>query len=105
MSTNNNLLKNEQNVKQNFEYDEEMDKLRKELSKKFQNYHRLIHFLAADAPISVLCLPSVTENILINNGFLRVYDLFDMDFTKIKGLGSIRIRDLTTRLDEFIAMF
>jgi hypothetical protein len=87
------------------EYDEAMRKIRDEVAKKLFDYRKTINFMASDAPISILCLPSVIENILTTHGFIRVYDLFGADFTKVKGLGVIRTRELTTRLDQFFSMF
>jgi hypothetical protein len=87
------------------EQDIKMQQLREELSKSFESYRNTMKFLSADAPIEVLCLPKNIENILLESGCLRVYDLFDMDFTKVKGLGTVRLRDLTARLQQFISMF
>lgn len=78
--------------------------LKIELIKKIGEYKQTLNFLAADAPISILGLPKVIERVLCNNGLLRIYDLFDRDFTKIEGLSDARISLLTTRLDEFFAM-
>lgn len=80
------------------------NKINKEFAESVERYHKNIYYMSADVPIEVLCLPKVIENILINEGWLRVYDLFNRDFTKIKGFGVTRIRDLTTRLDQFIAI-
>lgn len=98
------LIENIESVKNNFEYDEKMQKIREEVLKKFAEYRQTLNYLAADAPIETLCLPSVIENALIAHGCLRIYDLFDCDFTKVKGLGVSRIRDLTTCLDKFLSM-
>jgi hypothetical protein len=87
------------------EQDIKMQKLREELSKSFKAYRTTMHFLSADAPIEVLCLPKTIENILLDAGCLRVYDLFDVDLTEIKGLGPVRIRDLTARFQQFVSMF
>jgi hypothetical protein len=76
----------------------------KELMAKFNEYQKTIAFMTADAPIEILCLPAPIEKILLSNGLLRVYDLFDCDFAKIKGFGVSRIRDLTARLDQFFSM-
>ena len=46
----------------------------------------------------------IAKDPLINHGCNRIYDLFDCDFTKIKGLGVSRIRDLTACLDKFFSM-
>lgn len=82
----------------------ELNKIREEVLKRYSDYHKIISFLATDAPIAVLCLPKSIENILLRNNFLRIYDLIDMDFTKIKGIGIRRCRDLAASLDQFIAM-
>lgn len=87
-----------------FEEGMELKKIREEVLKRYDDYRKTISFLAADAPISVLCLPKSLENILIRNNFLRVYDLLNMDFTKIKGLGVARSRYLATSLDQFVCM-
>lgn len=87
------------------EQDIKIQKLKEELSKSFEEYRKTMKFLSADAPIEILCLPKNIEQLLISAGCLRVYDVFDLDFTKVKGLGPIRIRDLTTRLDQFFSMF
>ncbi len=79
-------------------------KIKKELLVSLQNYRRSLLFLYADAPISLLGLSKSIETILSNNGLLRIYDLFDCNFTKIKGLGIGRIRELTTALDQFVSM-
>lgn len=79
--------------------------IQKELAEAFHSYHSTLKYMLGDAPISSLCLNKSTENILLNNGFLRIYDLFDRDLTEVKGLGDTRIRNLTSSLDEFLAMF
>ncbi len=79
-------------------------KIRKELAVSMLNYRRSLIFLYTDAPISLLGLNKSIEKILLANGLLRIYDLLDADFTKIKGLGISRTRDLTAALNQFIAM-
>ena len=79
-------------------------KLKEELLKKLSEYRSTISFLACDTPIQTLCLSKSLESILINEGWLRVYDLFDRDFTKVKGIGETRLRELTSRLNEFFSM-
>lgn len=69
-----------------------------------QNYHQNMKFMAADAPIEVLCLPKVIETILLNEGCIRIYDILNRDLAEIKGLGIKRSGDLTSRLNEFFAM-
>jgi hypothetical protein len=92
------------NVNNNFETEERMRKLKEELSKCFEDYQKTMKYMAADAPIEILCLPKVIETCLFNHGCLRVYDIFDLDFTEVKGLGEIRIRQLTTCLNQFLSM-
>lgn len=104
MDDNLNLNQNLNDINENFEEDMKMQQLKQELSKKFEEYNVTMKYMLADAPISVLCLPAVTIRILSDNGLLRIYDLFDVDFSKIEGLGETRIRHLTTSLDQFIAM-
>ena len=84
--------------------DMQLEKLKKELKHSFENYQKTMKYMVADAPIEVLCLSKSLEKILLDNGLLRVYDLFDVDFVKIKGLGVSRIKELTTRIDEFFSM-
>jgi len=81
-----------------------MAKLREELLQKFKDYRQTINYMAADAPIEVLCLPKAIESVLLANNILRIYDVFDVDFTKVKGLGVVRIRYLTSCLDQFFSM-
>lgn len=94
----------EKNLKDGFENDLELENLRRELRKSFDNYQKTLMYLSGDAPLAVLCLPPASENILSSHGCLRVYDLFNLDLTKVKGFGKVRIRELTTRLDQFFAM-
>ncbi len=74
------------------------------LLKSLQNYRKTMSYMVGDAPISVLCLSRNTEKVLLNNGLLRIYDLFDLDLTKIEGLNETGIRNLTSGLDQFLAM-
>lgn len=76
--------------------------INKKLLESLANYKKITSLMAADIPIQALCLDKPIEKILLNNGFLRVYDILNMDLTKIKGLGKIRIRQLTARLNEFV---
>ncbi len=104
MSDINKLIENPDTVKENFEYEERMRKIREEVSKKFTEYRTTLNYMASDAPISILCLPPAIENALSAHGCLRIYDLFDLDFTTVKGLGVRRIGDLTSSLDKFFSM-
>lgn len=99
-----NLKESIDDVNNNFEKEMEMKKLKEEVIKRFADYRNTINFMVADAPIAILCLPAPIERILLNEGCLRVYDLFNLDFVKIKGLGESRVRDLTSRLDQFLSM-
>ena len=82
--------------------DEIIKKINAQLLESLNNYRNTLSYMAGDAPIGVLCLPKVIENILIRNGYTRIYDLFSADLTKIKGLGEARRRDLTASLNQFI---
>jgi len=94
-----------ENVSPNIAQDMELKKLKEEVLKKLNEYRHHMTFMATDAPLAVLCLPKVIENALLDYGCLRIYDLLDVDFTEIKGLGVTRIRHLTASLDKFVSMF
>jgi hypothetical protein len=94
----------DENLEKNIEQEELLKKVREEVLKRLGEYRKSISYLACDAPISVLCLPKTIENILIDQGWLRIYDLFDRDFTEIEGLTDVRLRNLTARLDQFFSM-
>ena len=83
---------------------EDLEKVNEKLMKSLEDYRVTLGYMLGDAPIGILCLDKTLESVLIKAGCLRVYDLFNRDFTEIKGLGKARIRDLTTRLNEFVAM-
>lgn len=108
MDDNTNVKENFENVKENietkFENDLDMAKLKEELRKKFSEYQTTMKFMLADAPIEILCLNPKIEKILTDEGFLRVYDLFNVDLIKVKGLGVVRVKELTARLDQFFSM-
>lgn len=105
MNDTNNLKENIENINNKIEYEMELKKLKEVLFEKFEEYQKTIKYLSADAPIEILCLPKQVETILLNNGCLRVYDVLNMDFTKIEGIGPSRLRNLTSRLDQFFSMF
>lgn len=88
----------------NIDNEMEMKKLQEELLVKFNEFRKTIEYMAADAPISVLCLDSSIEKALISHGCLRVYDLFNCDFTKIKGIRETGVQRLTTSLNQFLSM-
>ena len=75
-----------------------------DLTKDIAYYRETLHYMGANVPIEVLCLPKSIENLLISDGCLRVYDLINLDFTKIKGLGIKRARLLSSRLDQFFSV-
>jgi hypothetical protein len=100
----NNLTDDSASLNNKFEYDMKMQKLREEVFKKFNEYQNIIYYLTGDVPIAVLGLSSTIENSLLNHGCLRVYDLFNCDFTKIEGLNEVKIRNLTTSLNKFLSM-
>lgn len=104
MSVSDNLAKSEADVNVNFEHQMKLQKVREEVLKAYSNYGQIIALMAADAPIQILCLPKTIESILLKNGFNRVYDIVNMDFTKIKGFGVQRSRQLASSLDQFLAM-
>jgi len=79
-------------------------KIKEEVLKKFVDYQNSMKYLAADAPIEILCLPKTIEKCLTDHGCFRVYEIFDLDFTEIKGLGISHIRELTSSLNQFLAM-
>jgi hypothetical protein len=93
-----------ENEEQKVLHDLKMQKIKEEVLKKFSEYRTLIQYMATDAPIEILCLPKPIEKILLSNRLFRVYDLFNVDFVEIKGLGEARIRQLTTCLDQFFSM-
>lgn len=86
------------------EIDLDKQKLREMVAKKLAEYQKTLSYMAADAPISILCLPKGVEGILFRNGLLRVYDLFDCDFTKIEGLNAAGVGNLTASLEKFLSM-
>ncbi len=76
------------------------DKAKKDLA----HYRTVLQFMGANVPIQVLCLPPEIENILLNDGNVRCYDLISRDLSKIKGLGTVRLNLLRARLDEFFTV-
>lgn len=82
------------------EINDNEEKFKKDLN----HYRKTLCYLEGNVPIQVLCLPKVLENALLRDGCLRIYDLFNRDLTKIKGIGKNRISLLTSRLDEFLTV-
>ena len=74
------------------------------LKKNFERYRKILRYMEADLPIQCLCLPKIIENKLIAAGCLRVYDVIDLDLTKIKGLGDSRRAIITSSLNQFVTM-
>lgn len=104
MLDNDKIIENPESVKNNLEYNETMKKIREELIKRFSDYRKTMDKMTTDAPIAILCLPKAIETCLFDHGCRRIYDLFDVDFTEVKGLGVRRIGDLTASLDKFFSM-
>lgn len=99
-----NVEQTEEKVNIKFENEMVLQKLREQLSKSFSEYRTTMKYMAADAPIEILCLQPTVEKILLNSGCLRIYDVFDLDLAKIEGIGPTRLRHLTTCLDQFFSM-
>jgi hypothetical protein len=78
--------------------------IQEKAKKDFQSYKQTLMYMSADVPIEVLCLPKAIENALLREGCLRVYDMFNRDLAKIKGIGRSRIHILIARLDQFLTM-
>lgn len=75
--------------------------INKKISESLQNYNNLLSFMSADIPLEALCLDRKTMTILSKNGISRVFDLINLDLTKVKGIGIVRGRYLTSCLDQF----
>jgi len=104
MSVSANLDKAQNDVNVNFVNEAKMQQIREELILRYAEYHKTMAYLSADAPIEILCLPKTLETILLKNGFNRVYDIVNVDFTKIKGLGVVRAGQLASCVNQFLAM-
>lgn len=79
-------------------------KINKKLLESLQNYKDIVKYMGGDMPIGCLCLPAKYEKKLLENGILRVYDLFNRDLAKIKGVGKVGVGYLTASLNQFIFM-
>lgn len=79
----------------------ELKKIQKKFLKQINSYKDFIRQCELDAPIEVLCLPNDILSILHREGITRVFHLSGRDFTKIKGLGHVRLGILQTSLDKF----
>lgn len=105
MIDNQDLNQRIEEVNLNFEYDMRLKKISEDLSRSYDNYRHTMKMMCGDVPLQSLCLDKATENILLRNNFSRVHDLFDHNLTEIEGIGVARARNLTSRLNEFLAMF
>ena len=76
----------------------------KRLKEDLAHYRQTLQYLEANVPIECLCLPSEIETLLIADGIVRIYDVFNRNLREIKGLGRKRIGILTSRLDEFFSV-
>jgi hypothetical protein len=79
-------------------------KINKKLVESLGNYQKMMGYMGADLPIESLCLSKKVEKVLINAGFLRIFELFDLDLFEIEGIDVIGARELTSSLNKFIAM-
>lgn len=76
----------------------------KKLLESLARYRKMMNYMSADIPIESLCLPKKLERLLIKSGLQRVFELFDLEITKIEGLDDVACRHLTARLNEFFPM-
>lgn len=84
--------------------EEDIKKIGQQLTENLQRYRKTLNYMTADAPIGVMCLPKKIERSLLNQGFLRVYDLLDCDLAKIEGIGEGGVKLLASSLDQFRSM-
>lgn len=77
---------------------------KEDLKKNLAHYRQTLSYMGANVPIQALCLPKPLEKLLIKAGHLRVYDLINLDLSKIEGIGEGRLDLLTSRLDEFFTI-
>lgn len=84
--------------------DSKRNQIKEEIFKKFLDYRKTLKFMMGDAPISIFCFSKQVEKALIESGCVRVYDLFDLDLVKVKGLSDDSLRNLASRIDEFLSM-
>ena len=75
-----------------------------DLKKQLSHYRNILHYMGANVPIQVLCLPKSLEKSLLKADLVRVYDLISCDLTKIKGVGERSVDLLASRLDEFFTV-
>lgn len=82
----------------------EMLRIKQDFFESLKSYRQYIRKCEYDAPIEVLCLPKDILKPLLRHGCVRVFDIMDLDLTKIKGLGKIRIGIISSRLQQFFPM-
>ena len=98
-------LKKQKNiVKEDANKDILLKKIREQLYESFNNYNKVISYMSADVPISVLCLSKNAEKQLTSQGIIRVYDLFGLDFAEIEGLSDRDRADLTSRFNQLLSV-
>lgn len=83
---------------------EKIAEMQKKAQEDYEYYKKTLHFMGADVPIGVLCLPDKINNILIKNDVLRVYDLCHYDFRSFKGIGEKAVGLITSRLNDFLSV-
>lgn len=88
----------------NIDKSKKEQELEAERVKQVVHYRNVMNYLGANVPIQVMCLPKDLENVLLGQGFLRVYDLIGHDLAEIKGVGPARRDILESRLSEFFAV-
>ena len=83
---------------------EKRENVKRELIKSFGRYQKVMSLMAVDGPVSILGLPKNIQKILEDNGILRLYEILNIDLTKIEGLSDIELKRLTASLDKFSSM-
>lgn len=83
--------------------------IQEELRKNITQYRDVVNFMGSNIPTEAMCLPMKIEEVLIGEGFIRIYDFIAFlraghDLTEIKGIGKARARILESRLDEFFSV-
>ena len=71
------------------------------LAENLAHYRDFVNCFGANLPIQAMCLPKRIENVLLRDGFDRIYDLLYKDFREVKGLGKAGFELIVSRLDEF----
>ena len=83
---------------------ERKENVKRELIKSFDRYQKVMSLMAVDGPISVLGLPKNIQKILEDNGILRLYEVLNMNLTKIEGLTDMDRTRLASSLNKFSSM-